>query len=159
MAPPAAIGVWGPIGWRTLHDHVWFFYADVATVQDRRHMKAFLDAYAAGIPCPSCRRHFSDMLARDVPSDDAPTLAGNEQLFAATVAWHNEVNERKGKRLMPLATARSRMLRRASASSPELDLAFRGVALASVALLGVALARAWRKPPLVRKNRNAPKRR
>lgn len=158
MAPPAPIGVWGPVGWRTLHDHAWFFYADAATPDERRTMKAFLDAYAAGIPCPACRRHFSAMLARDVPTEDAPALAGNEQLFAATVAWHNEVNERKGKPTMPLDTARARMLRRASASSPELDVAFAGVALASVALLGVALARAWRKAPRQRK-RDAPKRR
>lgn len=158
MAPPAAIGVWGPVGWRTLHDHAWFFYADVATVEDRQNMKAFLDAYAAGIPCPSCRRHFSGMVARDIPSHDVPALAGNEQLFAATVAWHNEVNERKGKRRVPLATARSRMLRRASTSSTELNVAFRVVALASLALIGVALAPAWKKA-LSPKKRNAPKRR
>jgi len=157
MAPPAPIGIWGPVGWRTLHDHSWFFYADTATDEDRRIMKSFLDAYAAAIPCPSCRRHFTTMLARDVPSLDAPALAGNEQLFATTVAWHNEVNERKGKSVVSLSTARSRMLHRASGSSAELERVFAGVALASLALFGVALARSWRKAP-ARGKQNASKR-
>jgi len=145
------------VGWRTLHDHAWFFYPDTAAADDRRNMKAFLDAYASGIPCPACRRHFSAMLARDVPTYDAPALTGNEQLFAATVAWHNEVNERKGKRLVTLGAARARMERRAAGGSGELNVAFGGVAVVSLALIAIALARRGKKTTGTRK-RNAAKR-
>lgn len=158
MAPPAPIGVWGPVGWRTLHDHAWFFYVEQPTADDRRNMKSFLDAYAAGIPCPACRRHFSSMLARDVPTDGAPALSGNDALFAATVAWHNEVNERKGKPLVALRAARARMERRASGSSAQLDTVFSGLALASVVLLAFAFA-SFRRKVRPRIKANAAKRR
>ena len=157
MAPPAPLGVWGPVGWRTLHDHAWFFYPDAATTDDRRNMKAFLDAYASSIPCPACRRHFLAMLARDVPTYEASALAGNEQLFAATVAWHNEVNERKGKRLVTLTAAKARMERRAAGGSGELNVAFGGVAVVSLALVAIALTRRARKTTGTGK-RNAAKR-
>jgi hypothetical protein len=70
--------------------------------------QAWLDRFAAMIPCGECRAHFTGLLLKVPPAFGAGW-------FEWTVEIHNAVNRRLGKPAMGLGEARERMtLRRRS---------------------------------------------
>ncbi len=77
----------GPAMWAQLH-------TEAAADQ------AWLNAFVARLPCGSCRTHFRLVLANDPPVFD-------DGWFAATVRWHNAVNERLGKPTPTVEEARA----------------------------------------------------
>jgi hypothetical protein len=69
----------------------------------RAEMASFLRLFARHLPCPSCRRHFTDFLDRRLTDD---SLATRDALVALLNDAHNEVNARTGKRVWTLAEHR-----------------------------------------------------
>ena len=96
--PGITIDRWGPSVWNTLH--VFAHTSPVEpTPEDRKATRAFLRYVTARLPCPECRKHFSDFLDRRL--DDA-SLASRDSLIALLNDAHNEVNMRTGKRVFTL---------------------------------------------------------
>ena len=96
-----AVEVWGPAAWTWLHT-VAFDYARDATPYDRQQAYAFLDSFTRAIPCPSCRRHWTQVIAADVAAAaDSDIFVGRDSYARATVAWHNRMNEYLGKPVVP----------------------------------------------------------
>lgn len=60
---------------------------------------AWLATFAHRLPCSTCRPHWLEMVQRTPPDF-------SEGYFAWTVARHNEVNARLGKRHVPIEEAR-----------------------------------------------------
>ena len=87
--------VWGPAFWTALHTAS-FAYPDHPDADQRRHMRAYIDAHASVLPCPDCREHFADML-RECGADYDRALAGRDALTRFLVDIHNRVNQRLGK--------------------------------------------------------------
>ena len=86
---------WGPAFWTALHTAS-FAYPDHPDADQRRHMRAYIDAHASVLPCPDCREHFADML-RECGADYDRALAGRDALTRFLVDIHNRVNQRLGK--------------------------------------------------------------
>lgn len=84
--------IWGPLGWSTLHS-VATSYAESPTSAEKQLINTWLDAFRDTITCPSCRDHFTDMLAayrRQYPS----ILDSRQNFTIATFRMHNAVNRR-----------------------------------------------------------------
>ena len=64
---------------------------------------AWLDGFAARVPCGACRGHFRAYVA-----DDPPPLGDPAGWFAWTVGAHNAVNERRGVACWTVGQARAR---------------------------------------------------
>ena len=84
--------IWGPLGWMTLHS-VATSYPEVPTPAEKQLMVTWLDLFRDTITCPSCRDHFTDMLA--AYRKQYPHMLNSRQNFAvATFRMHNAVNRR-----------------------------------------------------------------
>lgn len=88
---------WGPAGWTLIHAVAWAA-PERPSAEERRQLRAFYVALAPVLPCRSCAEHMQQLVARDLPDEAAPALASREALAKQTVAWHNEVNARLGRR-------------------------------------------------------------
>lgn len=95
------INQWGPAGWEMLHVFSHSFAQD-PNDDDRHRMHSLLHLFAIHLPCPSCRRHFSELLQRELPTPNAPALVSRDALVAFVNDAHNEVNRRLGKRTVRL---------------------------------------------------------
>ena len=98
MRPGITLDVWGPAAWNTLHV---FAHTAPARLDEAEadEWRTFLAQFAARLPCPRCRRHFRDFLARRA---GAP-LRTRAELVRLLHDAHNEVNVRTGKRPLSLA--------------------------------------------------------
>jgi hypothetical protein len=84
--------VWGPLGWMTLHS-VATMYPDEPTRGEQDLMNLWLDMFRDTITCPSCREHFTSMLATYRQS--FPNMLASRHNFAMfTFRAHNAVNRR-----------------------------------------------------------------
>lgn len=63
---------------------------------------AWLSAFHAAIPCPSCREHFGTARSR-FPVDFS---LGNDAYFVCSYHWHEEINKFLGKPGLSLVAAR-----------------------------------------------------
>lgn len=85
--------VWGPFFWNTLHIAA-LAYPNEPTYTHKKAAKEFFESLQVIIPCPKCRRHFADHLAKfPIP----PHLDTRTTLFKWTVVLHNSVNKALGK--------------------------------------------------------------
>lgn len=80
--------IFGPIFWKELHR--WALDGNLKTTA------AWLEAFAAAIPCEDCRIHWAELMAANPPD-----LSSRETFFAWTVDRHNDVNRRLD--LMPMS--------------------------------------------------------
>lgn len=135
-----SIQKWGPAGWTFLHA-IAFTYPEKPTPMEREALYNFIVAFAAIIPCARCQHHFEEMIRADL-SEGAHTdaLSSKRSISELTVEWHNRVNQRLGKRIVPFHEVQSLYLRTCHRS---LCVTPRRILLVSiVALVGLV-------PPLV----------
>jgi hypothetical protein len=87
--------IWGPLGWMTLHSTA-FAYPENPTGSEKELMYTWLDMFRDTITCPSCKGHFTDLLARyraQFPS----MLQSRQEFVMFTFRAHNAVNKRLNK--------------------------------------------------------------
>lgn len=80
--------VWGPIKWKELHTRA---LTPLPLDQEPEWFRSFV----AGLPCPKCRNHFEEFVARNPPD-----FSSRRSFFAWTVCAHNHVNQATGKSIM-----------------------------------------------------------
>ena len=141
-----SIGKWGPVAWDFLHT-IAFAYPTEPTLADKCAMHDFIVAFAAVIPCIDCRHHFQEMVTRDVHGPSSSAFDTRESISRLTVAWHNRVNMRLGKRLEAYETVYARYYPRPRASFPAWWMV---AAVAVLMVLGTGLANL----PMRRKRKN-----
>lgn len=87
--------IWGPLGWMTLHS-VATSYSERPTPTERNLMTAWLDMFRDTITCPSCKGHFTELLA--TYRARFPNFMESRQEFAIfSFRAHNAVNRRLNK--------------------------------------------------------------
>lgn len=96
--PGLTIDEWGPAAWNTLHVVAHSFPHEPSDAE-RDDMRTFLLLFTKHLPCPSCKRHFMDLLSRRL---DERALQSRFSLVAFMNDAHNEVNRRLGKRVWTL---------------------------------------------------------
>lgn len=109
------IDKWGPGAWNTLHVVAHSYPKDPTRLQ-MTETRTFLLLFGKHLPCPSCRRHFLDLLQRNL---DDRTLASRATLVAFMNDAHNEVNQRLGKRTWTLEEHNRVYQRRQRAVAPS----------------------------------------
>ena len=87
--------IWGPLGWMTLHSTA-FAYPENPTSAEKQLMSSWLDAFRDTITCPSCKGHFTDMLAA-YRTQFPNMLANRHEYVLFTFRAHNSVNRRLSK--------------------------------------------------------------
>ena len=80
--------VWGPFFWHTIHI-VALGYSVEPTYSEKRAAKEFYESLQFLIPCPVCREHYKEHLAK---FPITPHLDRRKDLFRWTVVLHNAVN-------------------------------------------------------------------
>ncbi len=89
--------IWGPLGWMTLHS-VATSYPDNPTQPERELMYSWVDMFRDTITCPSCKEHFTALLANY--RAQFPNMLASRQEFAMfSFRAHNAVNRRLSKPL------------------------------------------------------------
>ncbi len=84
--------IWGPLGWMTLHS-VAFAYPEAPTKSESELMSVWLDMFRDTITCPSCKGHFTDLLA-NYRAQFPNMLANRHEFIVFTFRAHNAVNRR-----------------------------------------------------------------
>lgn len=87
--------IWGPLGWMTLHSTA-FAYSESPTESERALMRTWLDMFQDTITCPSCKGHFTEMLA-SYRSQFPNMLQSRHEFIMFTFRAHNAVNKRLNK--------------------------------------------------------------
>lgn len=87
--------IWGPLGWMTLHSTA-FAYPETPSPAERQLMTTWLDMFRDTITCPSCKGHFTDMLA-SYRSQFPNMLQSRHEFIMFTFRAHNAVNKRLNK--------------------------------------------------------------
>lgn len=84
--------VWGPLGWMTLHS-VATSYSEAPVESEKQLMRSWLDLFRDTITCPSCRDHFTGLLANY--RAQFPNMLNSRNDFAIfSFRAHNDVNRR-----------------------------------------------------------------
>jgi hypothetical protein len=81
--------VWGPFFWHTIHI-VALGYSVEPSYSEKKAAKDFYESLQFLIPCPVCREHYKEHLAK---FPITPHLDRRKDLFRWTVVLHNAVNE------------------------------------------------------------------
>lgn len=89
---------WGPAAWNTLHV-VAHAFPRSPTNEQRLQTAQFLHLFAEHLPCPACREHFKEYLAKHL-NDNA--LQNRTSMIEFMHDAHNDVNHRLGKRIWTL---------------------------------------------------------
>lgn len=79
--------VWGPPAWLFLHS-ITFNYPDKPSQNDKKYYSIFFDSLKNVIPCPICRKHYSDNLIK-IPI----RLDSRDELIRWLIDIHNSVNK------------------------------------------------------------------
>lgn len=87
--------IWGPLGWMTLHSTA-FAYPETPTSSERELMTTWLDMFRDTITCPSCKGHFTTMLA-NYRAQFPNMLQSRHEFVVFTFRAHNAVNKRLNK--------------------------------------------------------------
>ena len=88
--------VWGPFFWHTIHI-VALGYPIEPSYADKKAAKEFYESMQFVVPCPVCREHFKEHLAKHPIT---PHLDRRKDLFRWTVVLHNAVNQTLQKPLL-----------------------------------------------------------
>ena len=87
--------IWGPLGWMTLHS-VATSYSEVPSREEKQLVSTWLDMFRDTITCPSCREHFTNMLA-NYRAQFPNMLQSRHEFVIFTLRAHNAVNRRLNK--------------------------------------------------------------
>jgi hypothetical protein len=93
---------WGPRFWTFLHQ-ICFSFPENPTSIEKLIYKQILVCFVKMIPCPSCQKHFIELLNK-YPVDNSMTSRETLILWANTI--HNKVNKRLGKPIIDLSEAK-----------------------------------------------------
>lgn len=85
--------IWGPFFWHTIHI-VALGYPSDPSYAHKKAAKEFFESLQMLIPCPICRDHYTEHVAK---YPITPHLDKRADLFRWTVLLHNEVNKANGK--------------------------------------------------------------
>jgi len=88
-----ALNSWGPSGWHFIHA-IMMSSPESMSAQQRDEMKSLLVLLGTHLPCPTCRRHFSEFVVREATEH---RLSGRDRLVELMNDCHNEVNRRSNK--------------------------------------------------------------
>lgn len=89
MYPP----VWGPATWDAMH-HFAFAYPEKPSKERAEQMTTFLESICGNLPCPQCGVHCSVYMVQNPPA-----VESRGALIKWVIDFHNNVNERTGKRV------------------------------------------------------------
>ena len=89
---------WGPQLWESLNV-ITREYPDYPTPVEKQNYKLFFQAFGDVIPCEECRKNYRKHLQK---FSLEKALASRNTLAEFLVNIHNEVNEMKGKPIMPM---------------------------------------------------------
>lgn len=135
---PGGTHAWGPALWEAIHLIALGFPGGDAADRYAR----FYRSLGGVIPCPKCAANYERHL-RELPPVEHAAAAGRAELFAWTVALHNEVSRDLGKRRSAFtledaaaALRRAAAARRGGWAAP----AAAGVVMGAVAALVVCAA-------------------
>lgn len=103
--PSLGVAKWGRRVWDALHILA-LTYPPAPDESMKQSAVLFVEAMVALLPCPQCRAH-AEMFMAQTPLQ---TGDGNS-FFNWTVAFHNNVNRRQGKRIMLPVEVRAQLLR------------------------------------------------
>lgn len=84
--PPS---VWGPFFWHTIHITA-LGYSKNPTYTDKKSAKEFYESLSYLIPCPICKDHYKEYLAKHPLT---PFLDSRTDLIKWTIMLHNNVNK------------------------------------------------------------------
>ena len=101
--------IWGPLGWMTLHSMA-SIYPDEPSQSEKHLMNVWIDMFRDTITCPSCKDHFTSLLAV-YRRDYKDMLASRRDFLLFTFRAHNAVNQRISKPVYGSATACFEQLR------------------------------------------------
>jgi len=93
---------WGPRFWTFLHQ-ICFSFPENPTSIEKIIYKQILVCFVKMIPCPSCQKHFIELLNK-YPVDSEMT--SRETLIMWSITIHNKVNKRLGKPIIDLSEAK-----------------------------------------------------
>lgn len=134
---------WGPCAWNTLHVIAHTFPV-TPTPEERHRVYDFLYLFALHLPCPSCSRHFLELLKRTLPNPNADALKNRYTLVEYMNNVHNEVNVRLGKRTFTLEE-HYKVYNRSSVNPPPSP-----TPCICLVILGICIAILVRKPDTYR---------
>lgn len=89
---------WGPSLWTAMHA-ITFDYPEQPTEDDKKNYRQFFHSLKTVLPCDTCRQHYSKGIETTLPIDKA--LQNRDSLTRWLVNFHNIVNERLGKPIVP----------------------------------------------------------
>ena len=89
---------WGPHAWEFLHS-VTFDYPEEPTDKDKKEYAEFFHSIKNVLPCVWCRKHYKEGIEEIMPIE--PHLVSRDELTRWLVDFHNSVNKRLNKPLMP----------------------------------------------------------
>lgn len=87
--------IWGPLGWMTLHS-VAHNYSNTPGQAEKQLVTQWIELFRDTITCPSCQKHFSDLLDR-YRSIYPYYLDSRTEFLLFTYRAHNGVNHRLDK--------------------------------------------------------------
>jgi hypothetical protein len=111
--------IWGPLGWMTLHSTA-FAYPEDPTPSEQNLMSTWLDMFRDTITCPSCKQHFTTVLA-NYRAQFPRILSSRHEFVIFTFRAHNAVNRRIHKPVYSSVEACVETLRAAVASRSARD--------------------------------------
>lgn len=86
--------IWGPPAWLFLHS-ITFNYPHSPSSNDKQNYNTFFHALKNVIPCPTCRKHYSDNLKK-IPI----RLNTRDDLIRWLIDIHNSVNKSTNKPIL-----------------------------------------------------------
>lgn len=109
----AGANVWGPAAWTWLHV-VTFNYSLKPSSEERVRAHDFLTSFAHNVPCSECRDGFLMLVNQRLNGKGSQSdLFDSRWSFSiAACEWHNKVNEKLGKSIVPFGTLVGRYLAR-----------------------------------------------
>lgn len=84
--------IWGPLGWMTLHSTA-FAYPEAPNISERNLMTTWVEMFRDTITCPSCKAHFTTVLA-NYRAQFPNFLESRHEFVVFTFRAHNAVNRR-----------------------------------------------------------------
>ena len=132
---------WGPHFWKMLHLLSESFPADNPTDYDRSKYKELVELVCELLPCMECRKHANIYLQAN-----RLKVTDRESLAMYLFNFHNEVNERLGKRKITLDEykhLRSRCWQTNGQRPSIVMLTFMSIVLIALALLATEIYRSF----------------
>jgi len=96
---------WGPGAWAFLHS-ITFNYPEYPSSTEQHIMQQFFHSLKNILPCEQCRTHFTQTIEQTMPIE--PHLNSRDALTRWLVQFHNTVNKRLGKPIMPYETVKAK---------------------------------------------------